>query len=239
MLGAWGLDVLLGDLPAARCVRVLCPVGYVSLRSVGAISAPVPAVRGSRWMRPAGRWSPCRRLVGGSVALVVGRRHTGQLLHAQGQRQADGPRPAGEVGLTRTGSAAGRTAPLVDCALGARDGLAVDPDAADGVHDLVVGAARCRPLRVHLVQVEAVEGGIAFQQGEQRQLQRTVRAAAGFQSRPGGGPSPGRRFWPARFRNHSSSLDHRLRPAALRTAMAMAFFCPTSTTRRLPRVTPV
>ncbi len=39
--------------------------------------------------------------------------------------------------------------------------------------------------------------------------------------------------------SHSSSFDQRRRPEALRTAMATAFFCPTSTTRRLPRVTPV
>ena len=38
--------------------------------------------------------------------------------------------------------------------------------------------------------------------------------------------------------SHSSSFDHRRRPATFRTAMATAFFCPTSTTSRLPRVTP-
>ena len=31
-------------------------------------------------------------------------------------------------------------------------------------------------------------------------------------------------------RSHSLSFDHRLRPDTLRTAMATAFFCPTSTT---------
>jgi hypothetical protein len=40
-------------------------------------------------------------------------------------------------------------------------------------------------------------------------------------------------------RSHSPSFDHRRRPETLRTAMAMAFFCPTRTTSRLPRVTPV
>lgn len=40
-------------------------------------------------------------------------------------------------------------------------------------------------------------------------------------------------------RSHPPSFDHRLRPETLRTAMATAFFCPTSTTSRLPRVTPV
>ena len=35
------------------------------------------------------------------------------------------------------------------------------------------------------------------------------------------------------------SFDQRRRPETLRTATATAFFCPTSTTRRLPRVTPV
>jgi hypothetical protein len=36
--------------------------------------------------------------------------------------------------------------------------------------------------------------------------------------------------------NHSFSFDHRRRPDTLRTAMATAFFWPTSTTRRFPRV---
>ncbi len=40
-------------------------------------------------------------------------------------------------------------------------------------------------------------------------------------------------------RSHSCSFDQRRRPETLRTAMAMAFFCPTRTTSRLPRVTPV
>jgi len=40
-------------------------------------------------------------------------------------------------------------------------------------------------------------------------------------------------------RSHSLSFDQRLRPDTLRTAMATAFFCPTSTTSFLPRVTPV
>jgi hypothetical protein len=39
--------------------------------------------------------------------------------------------------------------------------------------------------------------------------------------------------------SHSPSFDHRRRPETLRTAMATAIFCPTSTTSRLPRVTPV
>ena len=39
--------------------------------------------------------------------------------------------------------------------------------------------------------------------------------------------------------SHSFNFDHRRRPEALRTAMATAFFWPTSTTSRLPRVTPV
>jgi hypothetical protein len=38
---------------------------------------------------------------------------------------------------------------------------------------------------------------------------------------------------------HSASLDHLRRLETFRTAMATAFFCPTNTTRRLPRVTPV
>jgi NAD(P)-dependent dehydrogenase (short-subunit alcohol dehydrogenase family) len=39
--------------------------------------------------------------------------------------------------------------------------------------------------------------------------------------------------------SHSASFDHRRLPETLRTAMAMAFFCPTKTTSCLPRVTPV
>ena len=39
--------------------------------------------------------------------------------------------------------------------------------------------------------------------------------------------------------SHSRNFDQRRRPETLRTAMATAFFCPTSTTSRLPRVTPV
>src|SRR5262249_52804852 len=39
-------------------------------------------------------------------------------------------------------------------------------------------------------------------------------------------------------RSHSASFDHLRRPEAFRTAMATAFFCPTNTTSRLPRVTP-
>jgi len=41
------------------------------------------------------------------------------------------------------------------------------------------------------------------------------------------------------LRSHSFNFDHRRRPETLRTAMATAFFCPTSTTSFLPRVTPV
>ena len=41
---------------------------------------------------------------------------------------------------------------------------------------------------------------------------------------------------PVGWASHSSSFDQRRRPEALRTAMATAFFWPTSTTSRLPRV---
>jgi hypothetical protein len=40
-------------------------------------------------------------------------------------------------------------------------------------------------------------------------------------------------------RSQSSSFDQRRRPEMLRTAIATAFFWPTMTTSRLPRVTPV
>jgi hypothetical protein len=43
----------------------------------------------------------------------------------------------------------------------------------------------------------------------------------------------------APMRSRSSSFDQRRRPDRLRTAIAMAFFWPTRTTSRLPRVTPV
>ena len=48
-----------------------------------------------------------------------------------------------------------------------------------------------------------------------------------------------RRWGIAVAANHSFSFDHRRRPEMLRTAIATAFFWPTSTTSRLPRVTPV
>ena len=47
------------------------------------------------------------------------------------------------------------------------------------------------------------------------------------------------RGWDRPERSHSPNFDHRRRPETLRTAIATAFFCPTSTTSRLPRVTPV
>jgi hypothetical protein len=39
--------------------------------------------------------------------------------------------------------------------------------------------------------------------------------------------------------SHSSSFDHRRRPETFFTAIATAFFCPTSTTSFLPRVAAV
>lgn len=39
--------------------------------------------------------------------------------------------------------------------------------------------------------------------------------------------------------NHSRNFDQRSRPAALRTAIAIALRLPTSTTKRFPRVMPV
>ena len=44
---------------------------------------------------------------------------------------------------------------------------------------------------------------------------------------------------PPRLLTLVASFDHRRRPETLRTAMAMAFFCPTNTTSRFPLVTPV
>ena len=46
-------------------------------------------------------------------------------------------------------------------------------------------------------------------------------------------------FWLVQFMSHSFSFDQRRRVCWPRTAMDSAFFCPTSTTSRLPRVTAV
>ena len=55
--------------------------------------------------------------------------------------------------------------------------------------------------------------------------------------RHGSSPGTGLAYgWRA---SHSLSFDHHLRFRAPLTAIASAFRCPTSTTRRLPRVTPV
>ena len=50
---------------------------------------------------------------------------------------------------------------------------------------------------------------------------------------------PGARELTEDAASHSFSFDQRRRPETFCTAMATAFFCPTSTTSRLPRVTPV
>ena len=50
---------------------------------------------------------------------------------------------------------------------------------------------------------------------------------------------PSSNVWHDKGRSHSSSFDQRRRPDTLWTAIATAFFWPTSTTSRLPRVTPV
>ena len=70
------------------------------------------------------------------------------------------------------------------------------------------------------------------------------RITSGFLRKPGATmPQPtfdavdGERDAPSR--SHSSSFDQRRRPETLRTAIAMAFFWPTRTTSRLPRVMPV
>ena len=89
-------------------------------------------------------------------------------LHAHRQRQADRPGPAGEVVCFERVVQLVERLPLVDGALGAYDRLAVDPDAVDRVHDLVGRTGWCRRELVHLVQVAAVEGGVAFEQGEDR-----------------------------------------------------------------------
>ena len=50
-------------------------------------------------------------------------------------------------------------------------------------------------------------------------------------------PAAVRSAVPVSMASHSSSFDRRGRPEALRTSIATDFFWPTSTTRRLPRVT--
>ena len=66
-----------------------------------------------------------------------------------------------------------------------------------------------------------------------RRMRRKSAAITGQPAMPIG------REWDGLGRSHSCSFDQRRRPETLRTAMATAFFCPTSTTSRLPRVTPV
>src|SRR5262249_10183846 len=61
--------------------------------------------------------------------------------------------------------------------------------------------------------------------GAEREIARPVLVAPDDDARSG--------------RSHSANFDHRRRPETLRTAMAMAFFCPTNTTSCLPLVTPV
>jgi hypothetical protein len=61
--------------------------------------------------------------------------------------------------------------------------------------------------------------------------------AARFLLNPRGGAS-GPRARPSPPISHSRSFDHRLLAGLPLTAIASAFRCPTSTTRRLPRITP-
>ena len=104
-----------------------------------------------------GRWSPGPPSSGTGMFT--------SLLHAHGQRQTADSCAAGEVAFgERVVQLVERHCP-VDRAPGAHDGLAVDPHAVDDVHDLVGEPARCRRVRVHLVEVAAVEGGIAFEPG--------------------------------------------------------------------------
>ena len=69
------------------------------------------------------------------------------------------------------------------------------------------------------------------------------RVASDFRPQPARdlvrGRPDGARPYPLGPASHSRSFDHRRRPEMLRTAIATAFFWPTSTTSFLPRVTPV
>ena len=118
-------------------------------------------------MRPAGRSSPGRRprrLPGRGPAAVC-RCYPRRTNSA---RQT-GLRFAGLIRVMERAVELAAALSLPGGAAGPHDELPVDP-AADGVHDLVRGVARCRSCRFGLVQVEGLHGGVAVQHGEQRPL---------------------------------------------------------------------
>ena len=151
--------------PPGAC-RLRVALG-ASSRLVRAVSARLRTVRGPRWMRPAGRSSPGRRprrLPGRGPAAVC-RCYPRRTNSA---RQT-GLRFAGLIRVMERAVELAAALSLPGGAAGPHDELPVDP-AADGVHDLVRGVARCRSCRFGLVQVEGLHGGVAVQHGEQRPL---------------------------------------------------------------------
>ncbi len=159
--------------------------------------------RGPRWMRPAGRSSPGRRRVCASPAWSVS---------SSGQSNSQLLFPFLVARQVRTTSLPS-TRRLMASMISFVESLGV------GLVDLAV-------------QVEGVHGGVAVQQGEQRQLQGTVRAAAGFQE-------PAKRWTVAGPAPLPCQVPQPFVQPGPSPASGGVADCPTSTTRRLPRVTPV
>ena len=92
-------------------------------------------------------------------------------------------------------------------------------------------AGRSYPFFLPNFSLEVLAPWFADRTKETRPKRKLIRLQSAFYEfvGPAGAPS----------RSHSSSFDHRRRPEMLRTAIATAFFWPTITTSRLPRVTPV
>jgi hypothetical protein len=118
-----------------------------------------------------------------------------------------------------------------------RDGDPV-PASLVGVRRKGVPGTHCSPSEtVRLQPQSSLGGGIAGADFDQ-QLSQSPHAER-FEVFRIKGRSRRQLFPHPRPANHSFSFDQRRPPEALRAAIATAFFWPTSTTSRLPRVTPV
>lgn len=149
-------SVLLGGRTALDVYERVRPCSAPGHRQLDACRFPRSAGCVSRSMRTDGCLVDA---LGGDVAtFVVGRRRADQLVHANEQRPADGPGSAREVTFRERVVELVERHSLPGGAARPHDGLAADPHAVDGIHDLVGGPARCRRVRVHHVQVAAVEG---------------------------------------------------------------------------------